>query len=244
MSNSFGFGGSNASLMFGVPHERGHCSGQMQALGAWPRRGRPRALRTGAQARSACAVSRPTYAAATVVRRRNCCRHRTAPCRHDHQGVGGGRRRGTRATGLAADGVATVFSASSGDRQKLPRPCARCWRAPSAASRPHVSRTRCTTPRGLLAHRPARACAIDQPVRLRRQPGRRPAGGRRAVRDGACARCCWCRADVPYLEPLHGARPLPDSLGLALVLRHDRAIHACSQVARAHRPAGHRADRV
>lgn len=121
------------------------------------------------------------------------------------------------ATGLAADGVATVFSASEGDGKNCHDLC-------EALATPErfVSPTRFTNsvhnaPAGywhIATHSMAAStslCGFDASFSV----GLMEAAVQAVHSD---APVLLVVADAPYPEPLNGARPLPDAMGIAMLL--------------------------
>jgi Beta-ketoacyl synthase, N-terminal domain len=129
--------------------------------------------------------------------------------------------------------LATVFSASSGD----PANCHALCEVLASADR-LVSPTRFTNS---VHNASAGYWHIAQHARA---PSTSLCGFDASLGAGlleAAAQCATTQrpvmlvsSDVPYLEPLHGARPLPDSFGLALVLGTAAPSAAHASAARLH----------
>ena len=216
VSNSFGFGGRNASLVFGARAMSGlrvwvHGIG---LLGPGPGSTGP-----AAQRRAARRAARMRSAAHRAARRRRACRRRAPPRRRGGQARHGGRRRGRRAGAgrprHAGHRVHLVAAASAPTATR----CARRWPRRRRWSRRRASPTRCTTRRRATGTSRWRAappstslCAFD---------GSFGAGLLEAAaqcRAGAARRCCWWPATCPTPSRCTRVRPLPDHFGVALLL--------------------------
>jgi hypothetical protein len=209
-SNSFGFGGSNCCLLFGAaPHEarcrRGGIGAAGPGLADWAAPA-PLLRDPSAWQRQPTVVPAPARLPATERRRAGT----------GGQGVGGSGRPGLRRRRRGPGRLATVFTSSTGDP-------ANCHAMCEALARPDrlVSPTRFTN----SVHNVAAGYWHIATQAMRRPPAWAPS-------TPASPPACWkparnaCTAapvllvacDVPYPEPLHGVRPLPDTLAVALVL--------------------------
>ena len=217
LSNSFGFGGTNASLILGRADERratGAPGGGDRGIGllapglsSWPvaargaaRRGHVRAGGHGA------AAARPPAAGRTSPRggRRSASRWRWP----------------TRRSGAAIDPqrLATVFTSSGGEGSNCHALCETLAGAGRGCCRRPASRTRCTTPRPGYWHIAVGSRSAS--TSLSAYDGSFGAGLLEAATQvlATGSEVLLVALDVPYPEPLHRLRPLPDASGIALVL--------------------------
>ena len=226
LSNSFGFGGTNCSLILGVRMSSMKLTAYLDGIGLlgpgldnWLA---ARPILAGAQPYES---RRPRRARAAVA-----AAGRTPPHRPRDQGRAGRGAGGCAGGQLDARQLAAVFSSSGADNDNCDALCKTLASERPPASRRPASTTRCTTPRpgywGIAsgAMTPATVlCAHD---------GSFGAGLLEALTQVAVEG--WgtllVTYDMPYPEPLHAKRPLPAAFGIALALTPERSARSLARI--------------